>query len=175
MGLLSPIFKTLDNNAAAKAAYAGEFDKAFALVEKGADINYSRWVDGPGEDGGGIGNIGYAAILRGDVKALEKALDLGLNPDLQSPYRSPLVVFAIMNKQEEAAKLLVNRGADVDSFRLSDFFSPLALTRIYDMPEVGKLIEQKLSPAQLLAARDADIPQAQQQPARQAKKNCLNP
>lgn len=159
MGLFSPIFKAIDNNAAAKAAFAGEFDKAFALYARGADINFTRWVDGKDGDEGGVGNIGYAAILRGDTATLEKALDLGLNPDLHSGYRSPLVAFAIMNKQEEAAKLLISRGADVDQFRFQDFLSPLALARIYGMPDVEKMIVSKLNPAQLQASRAADLPQ----------------
>lgn len=160
MGLFTPIFKAIDNNAAAKAAFAGEFDKAFALYAKGADINFTRWVNGKDGAEGGVGNIGYAAILRGDTATLEKALDLGLNPDLHSGYRSPLVVFAITNKQEEAAKLLISRGADVDQFRFQDFLSPLALARIYGMPDVEKAIEEKLSPKQLEASRAADLPQA---------------
>lgn len=160
MGLFTPIFKAIDNNAAAKAAFAGEFDKAFALYAKGADINFTRWVDGKDGAEGGVGNIGYAAILRGDTATLEKALDFGLNPDLYSGYRNPLVIFAITNKQEDAAKLLISRGADVDQFRFQDFLSPLALARIYDMPEVVKAIEDKLSPAQLKASRAADLPQA---------------
>ena len=168
MGFLSPIFKALDNNAAAKAAFAGEFDKAFGLVAKGADINFTRWVDGKDGADGGVGNIGYAAILRGDTATLEKALDLGLNPDLYSGYRHPLVIFAIMNKQEDAAKLLISRGADVDQFRFQDFLSPLALARIYNMPDVAKMIEAKLNPAQLQAARAADLPQG-------PKANALNP
>lgn len=165
MGLFSPIFKALDNNAAAKAAFAGEFDKAFALVAKGADINFTRWVDGKDGAEGGVGNIGYAAILRGDTATLEKALDLGLDPDLYSGYRSPLVIFAIMNRQEDAAKLLISRGADVDQFRLQDFLSPLALARIYNMPEVEKMIEAKLSPRQLEESRAADLPRG---PAKKA-------
>ncbi len=156
---LKPIFQGQKNKAAAKAAFAGEFDKAFSYVEQGADINSSVYVGDP-DEGGGEGNIGYAAIIQGNLAALEKALDKGLSPDFQSRYRAPLVVFAIMEKQEAAAKLLIARGADVSEFRLSDFFSPLSLTRIYNMPEVGKLIEERLSPAQLAASRAADIPQA---------------
>lgn len=156
---LKPIFQGQKNRAAAKLAFAGDFDGAFAMVERGADINSFYFV-GEGGEGGDEGNIGYSAIRLGNLAALEKALDKGLSPDLQSYYRAPLVVYAIMQKQEEAAKLLINRGADVSEFRLQDFFSPLSLTRIYDMPEVGKMIEAKLSPAQLQASRDADIPQA---------------
>jgi hypothetical protein len=159
---LKPIFKSQKNRAAAKAAFEGRFDDAFGLVERGADINAVYYFGEP-EEGGGVGNIGYSAIAKGDVAALEKALERGLDKNLSGYGRPPLVVFAIMHKQEAAATLLVNKGAEVNDFLLSDFFSPLALTRIYDMPQLGRLIESKLSPAQLAAARAADIPSAKTQ------------
>lgn len=156
---LKPIFTSQKNRAAAKAAYEGRFDDAFGLVERGADINAVYYFGEP-EEGGGVGNIGYSAIAQGNVAALEKALEKGLDKNLSGYGRPPLVVFAIMHKQEAAATLLVNKGAEVNDFLLSDFFSPLALTRIYDMPQLGKLIESKMTPAQLADARAADLPAA---------------
>lgn len=168
MGLLRWAFKRTNTKAAAKAAFAGNFEQAFTLIDKGADINASCWIGDP-DDGGGEGNIGYSAIKHGNLKALEQALERGLDPNLQSPYRQPLVIFAIQNKQEDAAKLLVERGADVSSYLLGDFFSPLALTRIYKMPELEALIASKLTPEQLRVARAADFPWAADSPAESEK------
>ena len=155
---LTPIFKGQKNKAAARAAFAGDFETAFSWIGKGAEINSSAYIGDPDEDGG-EGNIGYAAIKHGNLQALEKALDMGLDPSFQSPYRSPLVIFAIQNKQEDAAKLLIARGADVSSYLLGDFFSPLATARVYNMPDVEALIAQKLTPDQLATARANDLPQ----------------
>jgi hypothetical protein len=155
---LGPVFKGQKNRAAAKAAFTGDFDAAFAMVDRGADINSSYYVGDP-DDGGGEGNIGYSAIRAGNLAALEKALDKGLDVNLQSYYRQPLLVYAIMQKQEEAGKLLINRGADVtgNDYLFSDIFSPLTLTRFHQMPEVGRMIEERLSPKQLETARAADL------------------
>lgn len=155
---LGPVFKGQKNKAAAKAAFAGDFDGAFAMVDRGADINSFYYV-GEFDEGGDEGNIGYSAIRQGNVAALEKALDKGLKVDLQSWYRPPLVVYAIMQKQEEAAKLLIDRGANVTTdYLLSGDLSPLALARIYKMPEVKKMIEERLTQEQLEASRWADLP-----------------
>lgn len=152
-------FQSTKNKAAATAAFKGDFDAAFAAVARGADINACRYVGDPDYDGG-EGNIGYAAVKHGNMDALKKALDLGLDPSITSPYRQPLVAFAISNKQEAMASLLVERGADVNSYLIGDFFSPLALARIHGMEALEKQIAATLSPEQLKEARANDLPQS---------------
>lgn len=173
MGILKEIFDNQKSKNAMKAAFSGHFDRAFAILETGGDINATRYIGDP-EDGGGEGNIGYAAILHGNREALEKALDKGLYPDLQSPYRSPLVIFAIQNKQEDMAKLLVERGADVASFRFADYLSPLSLAKMYKMDSLAALIEAKLTPEQLEASKAADLPWKQQKAPAPQKRKGLN-
>lgn len=155
--MLKKIFDRQKEKAAMKAAYAGNFDQAFAVLETGGDINASYYVGDP-DEGGGEGNIGYSAVMHGNVEALQKALDKGLNPDLQSPYRAPLVVFAIIHKQEDAARLLIERGADVATYRMYDFLSPLSLAKMLQMDGLAALIETKLTLAQLEDSRAADLP-----------------
>lgn len=159
MAFLKFEFQSTKDKAAATAAFNGDFEKAFAAVERGANINSCRYIGDPDHDGG-EGNIGYSAVKHGNIDALKKALDLGLDPSLASPYRQPLVAFAISNKQEAMASLLVERGADVSSYLIGDFFSPLALARIHGMPELEKQIAATLSPQQLAEARSNDLPQS---------------
>lgn len=159
MGIFKNIFNAQNEKAAAKAAYNGNFDQAFALLAKGGDINFSRWVEGRHEDDRGAeGNIGYAAVQQGNLQALEKALDNGLDPSLQSRFRAPLVIFAIHQKQEEAALKLVERGADVSSYLFADYLSPLSLAKLMGMNKLTQAIESKLDSEQLAAARAADLP-----------------
>jgi hypothetical protein len=166
MGIKS-LFKAQNEKAAAKAAFDGNFEQAFALIDKGLNINFTRWVEGKGfDDRGGEGNIGYAAIKHGNLEALEKALEKGLDPSLQSRYLSPLVVFAIHQKQEEAALTLVERGADLTSYLFAECLSPLSLAKMYGMNKLTQAIESKLTSEQLDAARAADIfPDAPKAPA----------
>jgi ankyrin repeat protein len=150
-------FQSSKDKAAATAAFNGDFDAAFAAVERGANINSCRFI-GDVDNGGGEGNIGYSAVKHGNMDALKKALELGLDPSLKSPYRQPLVAFAISNKQEAMASLLIEKGADVSSYLIGDFFSPLALARIHGMPELEKQIAATLTPEKLAEARSNDIP-----------------
>ncbi|MEZ0261354.1 MAG: hypothetical protein ACAH80_10115 [Alphaproteobacteria bacterium] len=159
MAFLKFEFQSTKNKAAAKAAFAGDFDAAFAAVARGANINSSYYVGDPDRDGG-EGNIGYSAVKHGNLEALKKALELGLNPSIASPYRQPLVAFAISNNQEAMASLLVERGADVSSYLIGDFFSPLSLARIHNMPALEKQIAATLTSEQLAEARANDIPQS---------------
>lgn len=48
-------------------------------LERGANINACRYIGDPDQDDG-EGNIGYSAIKHGNIEALKKALDLGLDP-----------------------------------------------------------------------------------------------
>ncbi len=147
-----------DDAKACKAAFNGDFTTALALIDGGANVNATRWVNGaPGKDGG-EGNIGYAAISAGNLKVLEAALDHGLNPDLQSPYRQPLLCFAIQNGQEEAAKLLVKRGADCSDQLFADYLSPLALAKIYKMESLLEVMKETLSPEKLAKAEESVLP-----------------
>lgn len=173
MGILKPLFDKQKSKAAMLAAFGGDFSRAFAILETGGDINATRYIGDP-EYGGGEGNIGYAAVLHGDIAALGKALDRGLNPDVHSPYRSPLVIFAIQQNREDMAMLLVERGADVSEFRLQDYLSPLSLAKIYRMDGLAALIEEKLSPEELQASREADLPWGQNRPSATIRRKGLN-
>lgn len=153
---LSTIFKFQKNAAAAKLAFSGDFDGAFAMVDRGADINSSYYVGEP-DEGGGEGNIGYSAIRQGRLDILEKALDKGLSVDMQSPYGVPLLHFALREKQEAAALLLINRGANVTDYLFSDIFSPLSMASFMGLTEAAKAIEARLNPAQLETARAQDL------------------
>lgn len=173
MGVLKPLFVRQKSKAATKAAFAGHFAQAFAILETGGDINATRYIGDP-EYGGGEGNIGYAAIMHGNKAALEKALDKGLDPGLQSPYRSPLVIFAIQQKQEDMAKLLVERGADVASYQWQEMLSPLSLAKIYQMDALATLIESKLTPDEREASLAADFPWGKPKPPAYQPRKWLN-
>ena len=173
MGILKPLFDKQKSKAAMLAAFGGDFGRAFDILETGGDINATRFIGEPGY-GGSEGNIGYAAVLHGDIEALGKALDRGLNPDVHSPYRSPLVIFAIQQNREDMAMLLVERGADVSTFRLQDYLSPLSLAKIYRMEGLAALIEEKLSPEQRVASKAADLPWGHTKPPETVKRKGLN-
>lgn len=130
---------------ACNAAFDGDFDKAFALVAKGADINTSRFVERDPGNTGGEGNIGHAALRHDNLHALKKALDLGLDVNFHSNFRGPLLEIAIENGQSEAAKLLIARGADV--FHAPEGrFPALTLATIHKMQDIAAMIEEILHP-----------------------------
>ena len=158
MGILKPLFDKQKSKAAMLAAFGGDFGRAFDILETGGDINATRFIGEPGY-GGSEGNIGYAAVL---------------HPDVHSPYRSPLVIFAIQQNREAMAMLLVERGADVSTFRLQDYLSPLSLAKIYRMEGLAALIEEKLSPEQRVASKAADLPWGHTKPPETVKRKGLN-
>ena len=162
MKFLSDVFRKFahrnDDAKACKAAFNGDFDAALALIDGGANVNATHWIDGQAGKEGGEGNIGYAAITAGNLKALEAALDRGLSANLQSPYRQPLLCFAIQNGEEEAAKMLVKRGADCTDQLFADYLSPLALAKIYKMESLLELMKETLSPEKLAEAEVSVLP-----------------
>ncbi|MDE1152787.1 MAG: hypothetical protein PW788_09645 [Micavibrio sp.] len=147
MTILSNIFKrqmaTYYGRAACKAAFYGDFDKAFSLIEKGGNINMSRWMDGERAEDNGEANIGHSALRHKNLEALTRALDAGLSPDFYSGYRSTLLKTAIETNQREAALLLIDRGATIVSYE-EGTLTPLTTARIHKMEDVAQAIEQKL-------------------------------
>jgi len=148
MSFLSKTFKKSKaslGRQACDAAFDGDFDKAFALVAKGADINTSRFVQRDPGNTSGEGNIGHAALRHDNIEALKKALDLGLDVNFHSNFRGPLLEVAIQNGQTEAAKLLIERGAEIQTAP-EGRFNALTLAKIHQEAEIVALIEAKLYP-----------------------------
>jgi len=157
MTILSSIFKrpmaAYYGRAACKAAFYGDFETAFSLIEKGGTINMSRWMDGEKAEDHGEANIGHAALKHKNLAALTRALDAGLSPDFYSGYRSSLLKTAIETHQPEAALLLIDRGATIVSYE-EGTLTPLTAARIHKLEDVARAIEQKLG----LAPDTPDVP-----------------
>jgi len=104
------------NKKATRAALEGDFETAINLVKKGADPNYFTWRSEPIEGGGStdyLESMAYEAIVQRNTKALNAFLECGLNKNLICN-RCTLLDIAISNKNEDAALLLISRGAAFD-------------------------------------------------------------
>ena len=51
-------------------------------------------------------------IKHGDLAALRKVMDLGLDPNLQNRYGWTILMLAAMHGKSDMAELMLNRGAD---------------------------------------------------------------
>jgi len=131
---------------AAVAAYTGDFATAVDLVRtKNADPNYisSYWH---GDRGVAVKmNVGLDAIRRNDQQALSDLIGLGLNPNLNLGYSfetpvGSLLMAAIREQNENAANLLIDKGASVTFDGGGQFKPPLELAKQH-LPNLAGRIE----------------------------------
>ena len=158
MSLLSDAFKKSKASLgrdACDAAFQGDFAKAFALINKGGDINISRFIEGGPGGTSGEGNIGHAALRHDNIEALEMALERGLKVNFHSPYRGPMLEVAIENGQTAAAKLLIKHGAEIRTAP-DGRFNALTLAKIQKNQELIEFIEDELNPGR--AKKPAPVP-----------------
>lgn len=156
---LTAIFKNRTQNSLNKkclqTAFDGNFKQALDLVDQGADINFagkskayglmSSWkVDM---------SLGHAAIKHVNFKALGAFFDKGLEANIEAGGK-PLLMYAIETKQEDAALLLLDRGARADYVR-NDLETPLSLAEkngMHTTVQRIKALQQAVSPIEMAAS-----------------------
>src|ERR1700735_1974474 len=90
MGLRSEIRKHTYGKQAFDLAAEGDFRGALALIDLGGNANYSAEYgftgvkDGREVSGAAICNMGFIALEKGNIEALEGLLQRGLNPNATS-------------------------------------------------------------------------------------------
>lgn len=119
----------------AKAAYVGDLKTIEYLLSKGSKIDGAQiFPNSPI----------YFAIYKGHISVVKKFLDLGIDPNYAWPNRDggTLLITAVQYEHLEIAKLLVQRGADVNFCGNGDF-SPLYRSIIYDRFSIFKFLLSK--------------------------------
>lgn len=109
--------KSIDQQAV-HAAMVGDFFTAIGHVKDGADPNYSMPLDlaHPAGTVTVSANAGRAAVARNNTKALSDLLEHGLDKDLRlGESRQSLLCIAVDHRAEDAALLLLSRGAKVNA------------------------------------------------------------
>src|SRR5262245_44671422 len=135
-------FRKSSTQRAIDEAHSGNFAEAFRCIDAGGDIN----ATGHTSTNGRVsyeGNIGYAAIRFGNVDVLTKALDRGLDVNLVSPSSPPMLVYAILCQQEEVARLLVARGANLAPVT-EDGPNPIALAHSNGMIRLVETMNERV-------------------------------
>ena len=128
---LTAIFKNRTQNSLNKTclqtAFDGNFKQALDLVAQGADINSAGKAKAYGMMSSWKveTSLGHAAIKHSNFKALVAFLDKGLKSNIEAGGK-PLLMYAIEQRQEDAALLLLDRGAGTDYVR-NDLETPLSL------------------------------------------------
>lgn len=142
---LSSIFNNLKQNKLNKkclqAAYNGDFKSALEFLEQGAEINYAGNVKiyAMIHSYKVPGTLGHAALRNANFKALTALLHKGLDVNISAD-GTPLVMYAIELKNEEAALTLLAHGADT-SFVRKDLETPLTLAEANRMTQVVQQIK----------------------------------
>lgn len=82
----------------------------------------------------------WTAAGDGDVEALKGFLDAGMDPNALDPFlQSTPLMAAAMGNQKEAAKLLIERGADVDK-PMPNGSTPFIATAFIGAADVGEVL-----------------------------------
>ena len=139
---------------ACDAALRGDFVLALEYVGQGADVNYIGRTTTYSESKIDI-SVAHQAIRQGSTKALEALLERGLDVNLTlKENRQSLLVEALESGHDDAVRLLINRGANLNVTNPA-LQTPLDLARKKGMDDVARLIGEKLQPQAQAAAAEA--------------------
>jgi ankyrin repeat protein len=130
------------------AAAGGDEASVLLLLQHGADPNAQPVVSQPGfVFGGGRSPLMWAAY-RGDLTVMKLLLDAGANPNTEGMLGTPLSQ-AAWGDRTEAARLLIQRGAQINQIDHAAGYTPLhwaASTESRDASLVNLLLEHGADP-----------------------------
>lgn len=149
------------NKQALRAAHGGNFPKAFEFINAGADPNFSMPYDLilPIDNLTIMGNVGRAAVMRNNTVALKDLLDAGLDKNLKlGRKQQSLLYLAIEARAEDAAMMLLSKGADPGSYDGGPHSSAYSLAREYRLGRVVQALDNLQGVAAAPTAATVDAP-----------------
>jgi hypothetical protein len=117
MGLRAAFKKHSYGRKAFKLAKKGNFRDAMDLIDHGGDVNYRAGYDIGSYTRNKVNcNMGFIALYKNNMQALEGLLQRGLDPNaiVGKDPDDQLLTYAIIWKNKQAVNLLVKAGAHLD-------------------------------------------------------------
>lgn len=131
------------NKAALDAAHQGDFKTALEMIGQGVNVNLVGTLTGYSYEFSYkfATSFGLAAIHNANTKALEALFSRNLDVN-QTVGEKPLLMYALEQKQERVAEMLLDRGARTDYVR-QDLETPLSLAEQLGYAGVVSRIKNK--------------------------------